>query len=168
MFMIESDPALKTKPVLKMIRKRFGSVPPHFELLATLSPKRFEHFIQELFYLTSHEKIDPDLFAFLRFYIAAHEDFDYCLTFNTKLLRAKNYSEDVLESVKEDIANLPLDEQHILLASKALKAIYDSTSFGKKDIDELQGAGWNAADIYDAIDHAAFLFRHARVINAYS
>jgi hypothetical protein len=168
MFFVEEEPTPRTRRMLSIVKKQFGSIPPHFELLATLNPKRFELLIREIFYLAAHEKIDPDLFAFLRFYVAAREGFGYCLKFNTGLLLAKGHTEEILESVRKDIASLPLDDQHVLLATKALKAVYEGESFGKTDHGELQDAGWSTADIYDAIDHAAFLFRHAKVIKAYS
>lgn len=168
MFIIPSNPHPDTKATLNVFKAKFGSVPPHFALLATVNPKRFEIFVQEILYLAMHTRIDSDFFAFLRLFIASKEGFAYCLNFNTELLLAKGYGNAALQAVKKDINNIPLDERHCLLANMALKAMYEAEAFGVDDIAALNKAGWEDADIYDAIDHAAFLFKNARVIKAYS
>ena len=38
----------------------------------------------------------------------------------------------------------------------------------KDDCDELKSGGWEDADIYDALDHAAFLFKNSKILKAYS
>ena len=55
-----------------------------------------------------------------------------------------------------------------LLAQKAIKAIYEAKEFKLCDIEELKELSWNDSDIYDAIDHASFLFKNARIIQSYS
>lgn len=168
MFIVKTEPAVETKATLERFGQKFGNIPPHFALLATVNPKRFELFIQEVLYLADHEHIDPDLFAFLRLYIASREGFSYCLAFNTKMLLAKKYSSEALKSIQENFSNLPLNDRHVLLGEKALKAIYNAEEFSVNDVEELQGEGWTEGDIFDAIDHAAFLFKNARVIKAYT
>lgn len=168
MFILETHPQSDTQKTLENIKSKFGSVPPHFELLATLNPKRFELFILEIMYLSSHQNIKPDFFAFLRLHIARKEQFEYCLAFNTKLLLSKGYNEKTLKSVKDDIINIPFDDRHRFLADTAIRAIYSPNNFDHKDIQLLQERGWSHADIYDAIDHAAFLFKNAKIIKAYS
>jgi hypothetical protein len=168
MFIIPSDPHPDALPLLASFKSTFGTVPPHFELLATLNPVRFEMFVREIAYLAGHERIVPDFFACLRLFIAAREGFNYCLRFNTGLLRAKGYTQEQIRRIREDLSDMPLDARHKLLASKALKAIYDPDRFSVEDLGELEEAGWNRADCYDAIDHAAFLFKNARIIKAFS
>ncbi len=168
MFIIETDPHQDTKLTLENIKNKFGSVPPHFELLATVNPKRFELFIQEILYLSSHQNIHPDFFSFLRLNIATKEAFNYCIMFNSKLLLSKNYSKEILRLIKDDIKNIPLDSRHISLAKAAMKAIYSAGDFNYNDIQELKELGWTDADIYDAIDHTAFLFKNAKIIRAYN
>lgn len=168
MFILPSDPHPDTQPLLASFKKRFGTIPPHFELLATLNPKRFEMFIDEITYLAQHQRITPDFFAFLRLHIAAREGFDYCRRFNTKLLLAKGYDRGLLRRVQEELQAFPLDTRHRLLADKALKAIYASDAFSAADLEELAQSGWSRADSYDAVDHAAFLFKNARIIKAFA
>lgn len=168
MFIVPTKPHPAAQEIMTQFRKQFGTVPPHFELFAALNPKRFEMFVQEIVYLAAHQNIHPDMFAFIRLHIAAKEGFEYCQNFNTRLLLAKGYSKDVVQNIRADILNIPFDDRHKSLADKALKAVYEPESFSANDLDELLDAGWSNADIYDAIDHAVFLFKYARIIKAYS
>ena len=167
MFKIKINPDKSTFRTLELIKNTFGSIPPHFELLATLNPLRFEMFMKEVLYLNSHENIHQDFFAFIRLHVASKENFKYCIMFNTKLLKNKKYSKEVLSLVIEDIYNIPLDKRHKVLALTALKSIYDSEIFLIEDIKLLEEHLWTSSDIYDAIDHSAFLFKNSKVIKAY-
>ena len=167
MFIIEIKPHEDTKEILKLIQNTFGSVPPHFELLASLNPIRFEMFIKEFLYMSNHKNIDSDFFAFIRLHIAVKEDFKYCILFNTKLLRKKEYSKDLLNLIAKDINNIPFDKKHKELAGAAIKSIYKSNDFTNVDIKNLEDLFWTSSDIYDAIDHTAFLFKNSRIIKAY-
>lgn len=153
---------------LEHIRQSLGIVPPHFEFLIATNPKKFELFIQEITYLTNHPHIQKAFFAFLRFYIATKEHFGYCKSFNTKLLLSLGFTKNQLKASSEDISNIPLDQKHKSLAAAAINAVYAPDTFTPETIGELKKLGWNDADIYDAVDHAAFLFKNARIIKAYT
>ncbi len=168
MFFYQPSLTKEMRDKLAEIKNEFGIVPPHFELLLSLNPRRFQIFIEEIRYLLHHPNIDPIFFAMLRLYIADREDFSYCRSFNTKFLLAKGYDRDILKKLKDDIKEIPLDERHKLLAQKAIKAIYRPKEFKFDDIDELKEFFWSDGDIYDAIDHASFLFKNAKIIKAYS
>ncbi len=160
----------KTKEIEETIlstKNHFGMIPPHWELLATVSPKRFEMFMSEISYLLNHPNINSDFFAMIRLFIANREDFEYCKSFNTKLLLAKGYEKSQIKELKEDIKLIPLNNKHKLLAQKAIKAIYQPTEFNHDDIVELKNSSWNDSDIYDAIDHGAFLFKFSKILKAY-
>ena len=168
MFIYQPSFSKETKNTLDKIKNVFGVLPPHWELLASIAPKRFEMFMQEINYLLNHPTINPDLFAMLRLHVANKENFSYCKSFNTKLLLSKGYDKTAIKELQENIGTIPLDDRHKLLAQKAVKAIYHPTKFTIEDIKALQNRSWSDSDIYDAIDHAAFLFKFARIIQAYS
>jgi hypothetical protein len=153
--------------VLKDIKNRFGIVPPHWALLANLHPKKFEMFMQEIEYFITHKSINPDLFGMIRLHVAHREGFSYCISFNTKLLLAKGYLKDEIKALVKDIKMLPLDDRHKLLAKVAVDAIYKPEGFTREKIATLKELSWSDTDIYDAVDHAAFLFKFARIIKAY-
>ena len=168
MFLYQPPLSKEMQVMLENIKKELGVVPPHFKLLISVNPKKFQLFMQEIKYLLNHPNINPDFFAMLRLHIANRENFSYCKSFNTKLLLAKGYDKKVLKELKEDISALPLDDKHKLLAQKAIKAIYRSKEFKLCDIEELKELSWSDSDIYDAIDHASFLFKNAKIIQSYS
>jgi len=168
MFLYQPPISKEMEKTLEEIKEKFKIVPPHWEFLASINPKRFEMFLKEISYLQNHPSINPDFFAFLRLYVASKEEFSYCKSFNTKLLLAKGYKKEVLKNIKEEISKIPLDERHKLLATKAVKAVYQPNEFTLDDIEILKIELWSDSDIYDAIDHASFLFKNAKIIKAYS
>jgi hypothetical protein len=167
MFIYKPATTKDIENTLSITKKHFGIVPPHWELLATISPKRFEMFMSEISYLLNHPNIHRDFFSMIRLYVANKEDFSYCKSFNTKLLLAKGYDKNDIKNLKDDISLLPLDDNHKLLAKKAVKAIYQPDLFIHEDIEELKNSSWSDSDIYDAIDHGAFLFKFTKILKAY-
>ncbi len=167
MFIVEIDPQEEGARLLKRVKRFIGHIPPHFELFATIHPKRFEMFLNEILYLSTHKQIDPDFFIFLRFYIATKEGFTYCQDFNKALLLSKGYSSEQISALIDSHEALPLDDRHQSLFAYTLKAINRPNAFGIEDIDALKALSWDDADIYDAIDHGAFLYKSSKVLKAY-
>jgi len=168
MFIVKINPPEEAQKLLKRVERFIGSVPPHFTLFATLNFKRFEMFLNEIFYLSMHKSINPDFFAFLRLYVASKEGFEYCYKFNTVLLLKREYTQEQINSFEKDKSALPLDEKHLALFNTAVKALEKPKEFGAEDINEIKKLGWTDADIFDAIDHGAFLYKFSKVLKAYS
>ncbi len=166
MFFIDIELKPQQQKVADRIAEKLGVMPPQWKLLLYLNPKRFEIFMEEIEYLLDHPHIEPDFFAFIRLGVADREGFSYCKSFNTKLLLARGYERLVLKEFLKS-GEIPFDEKHKLLMQKVLKALYEAVEFGEADIDKLKGAGWSDEDIFDAIDHGAFLFKYYRVMKAY-
>lgn len=167
MFIIEPEISQKQKVMIEKTKASLGMIPPHWELFIKLNPVRFEMFMKEINYLKSHPHINPDFFAFIRLFIANKENFFYCKSMNTKLLLVQGYEKKDLQNFKEDVKALPLDERHQLLMQKVLKSLYKSKEFNANDIEALKAISWTDSDIFDAIDHGAFLFKFSRILKAY-
>lgn len=167
MFIVETKLTPEAEKVLKRVKKFIGHIPPHFELFATLNLKRFEMFLNEIFYLSMHKSIQPDFFALLRFYIATQENFNYCHHFNKALLIRLGYEKMQLKSFISS-KEIPLDAKHQELFLATLEALYQPETFTLTNIEHLKSIGWSDADIYDAIDHGAFLFKFSKILKAYS
>jgi len=168
MFIIETNPAPQTEVLLKRVNRAIGHIPPHFKLFATVNPKRFEMFLNEIFYLAMHKTINPDFFALLRFYIASQENFAYCIQFNKALLLKKYYSLETITALAKDTNAFPLDAKHKALFDATVQAVYQPTTFNRERINILKTIGWSDSDIFDAIDHGAFLFKFSKILKAYS
>ncbi len=166
MFIVESNPNKEMQILLRGVRQKLGHVPPHWELFATINPTRFKMFLEEINYLTSHPNINSDFFTFLRYTVATDNGFSYCIRFNREFLLAKGYRVEQLQAVEGTQKTLPLDERHQAPFDAAMKAVYTPELFTKALIESLKTIGWSDADIFDAVDHGAFLFRFAKVLKA--
>jgi len=168
MFMIEPNPNREMKILLRGIKQKLGQIPPHFELFATVNPTRFKMFIDEITYLSTHAHINPDFFTLLRYTVASDNGFMYCIKLNQAFLLNKGYTLEQLHSLEGTEKTLPLDERHQSLFDGVMTALYTPESFTVEAIEALKILDWSDADILDAIDHGAFLFRFSKLIKAYS
>lgn len=166
--MIEPNVNREMKILLRGIKQKLGHVPPHFELFATINPTRFKMFIEEITYLSTHARINPDFFTLLRYSVASDNGFKYCIKLNREFLLAKGYTLDQLVNLEGTQKTLPLDERHQALFDAVMTALYRPESFTIDVIDALKILDWSDADIFDAVDHGAFLFRFSKVLRAYS
>jgi hypothetical protein len=168
MFIIEPDLEREMKILLRGLKQKMGQVPPHFEMFARVNPTRFKMFLEEITYVTTHPHINPDFFAFLRFFVASQNQFTYCIKFNHALLLSKGYGEEQLSMLKTSSHNLPLDDKHQSLFKEVIIALDEPSNFTASTLENLKALGWSDADIYDAVDHGAFLFKFSKIIRAYS
>jgi hypothetical protein len=168
MFMIEPTPNKEMKILLRGIKQKLGHVPPHFELFATVNPTRFKMFIEEITYLSTHAHINPDFFTLLRYVVASDNGFGYCIKLNQEFLLAKGYTLEQLHELEGMQKTLPLDERHQALFDAVRTALYTPESFTVESINALKILDWSDADIFDAVDHGAFLFRASKVLKAYT
>ena len=168
MFIIGANPNREMKILLRGMKQKLGQIPPHFELLATVNPTRFKMFIDEITYLSTHAHINPDFFTLLRYAVANDNGFVYCIELNRAFLLNKGYTLEQLHALEGTQKTLPLDERHRALFDAVMTALYTPESFTVEAIGALKILDWSDADILDAVDHGAFLFRFAKVIKAYS
>jgi hypothetical protein len=70
--------------------------------------------------------------------------------------------------LKKNFETLPLDEKHRHLFRHTLIAINEPTHCTPQSIQNLEDIGWSQTDIFDAIDHGAFLYRFSKILKAYS
>ena len=166
MFIYEPNSTIISDKLIKSVEEKMGVMPPHWTLFAKMNPKRFKMFIDEIAYILNHSNIKSDFFAMTRLFVANHEGFEYCKSFNTKLLLAREYKREELVNIKSDFV-LPLDSKHQILANGVKKAIFDADNFTGEDIEILKSAGWSDSDVWDAIDHGAFLFKFSKILKAY-
>ena len=171
MFIIDvklpENPNRKLQAMLTIFEEKFGEIPPHFMLLGTLNLKELESTLEYLLRLMQHSTISPALFAFLRLYIAKHEDYHYCIDFNTNLLKSLGYDTTTIKESSNDIAKIPFEKNLKLLANKAVKSVLNFKNFNAKDLMELHESGWENSDFFDAANHCGFMLKNGRLISAY-
>ena len=164
---IEKDNAPLKDRLLKKVRIIFGEIPKHYEFLGNIDSNELDIFLKEIFKILKQKNISKEYFTFLRLYIANKKGFDYCIDFNTKLLKNIGYDNTVIEKSKSDIKYFPLTDKEILLAQKSIKAIFDSKNFTDADIKMLKEIGFSDKEIFTSINHGAYLLKNAPIIAAY-
>lgn len=170
MLMVKQNEAQKERleQIYRKVKALYGTLAPQIEFLGNIEADYLEDFLKAIVRLINHPHIEPDLFAFIRLYVAFKEDYPYCKMFNTKLLLLKGYTQKQLDDSIEDMTLVPFDTRHQLLAQKALKAIYKSRQFTQEDLDQLYTQGWTQKDVFDAVEHAGTIFRNGRILTAYT
>jgi len=170
MFMFKENYSQKEKlqKVLKRVKIVYGKVPPQMEFLGNIEIEYLEDFLKMVLRMVKHPNINPDLFGFIRLHIAFKEDYNYCKIYNTQFLLAKEYKQDILDDVIQNIEAVPFNSNHQALAKFAIKAIYSSKNCTKEDFDMLYKMGWSQKDVFDAVEHAGTIFRNGRILTAYS
>jgi hypothetical protein len=160
-------PSKKLQAMLLLLKQSFGEVPPHFDLFARLNPQLAEETLSNLFRLIQHKTINPNLFPCIRLHVAAREGYDYCIHFNSTMLSKEGYDDATLSAIQHDIFMIPLDSRHRILAGKSIKSLYAPGRFSEKDLAELYEQGWNDREIFDAFEHAGFIWKNGRLITTY-
>ncbi len=158
----------KLNKLFKKVKALYGTIPPQMHWLGNIEALYLEEFLKSTLRILKHPNIHTDFFAFIRLYVAHHEDYEYCKKFNTALLISRGYEQSLLNSVISDISKIPLDKKHKSLAQKAIKAIFEYKSFEKKDFEDLFLDGWSQKDIFDAIEHAGTILKNGRILAAYT
>ena len=168
--MVQKNEAQKERleKILKKVKLVYGAVPPQIEFLGSIEADYLEEFLTSVLRIVKHPHINPDLFGFIRLHVAFKEEYPYCKMYNTKYLLAKGYTQEQLDKAIANIEAVPFDARHQVLASKAIKAIYESKSFTQEDFDSLYSLGWTQKDVFDAIEHAGTIFRNGRILTAYA
>jgi hypothetical protein len=169
MFYVQPNTAQteRLKKLYKKVRVLYGDIPPQMAFLGNIDADYLETFINATRRIAAHPHIDPDLFAFIRLYVAHREHYPYCMQFNRRMLLARNYSESELLHAIEDISKIPLDERDRKLALFAIRALYESDRITQQDFDAIYKMGWSQKDTFDAIEHAGTILKNGRILTAY-
>ena len=109
-------------------------VPPHFELLGTISPKLLSELLNYINKVNNHPTINLDIFPFIRLHVAKIEEYKYCINLNTIILKDKGYDTNDINKSLDDISNIPFDDKNKKIAEKAIKAIYQPNTFNQTDL----------------------------------
>ena len=60
------------------------------------------------------------------------------------------------------------DERQALLFNKVLKAIYETDSFGKNDLEELYEVGFSDKDYFDLLSYSTNFMAKSKMIEVYT
>lgn len=122
--------------------------------MASVSPKFLQLQSKMMDYYMTHPTLSFPLLAHIRYAVASHEGYYYCINFNAGILSMfLEVGEEQLEAIKEDPSRAKLDQKDKALFEFVVKAIKDPSSTAHEDADRLRGLGWKDEDIFDALAH---------------
>jgi hypothetical protein len=145
------------KLLYKMIEKSLGFVPSHFELFATIDIEAMREFMAYNQSILNHKAIDKNLLPYLRLEIAKRECRNYCINFNSEMIKKMNLDDTE-----------PYDAKQALLLEKILKSIYETKLFDAEDLRELKENGFSNKDYFDLLSYATNFMAKSKMIEVYS
>jgi len=132
-----------------------GMVPKPFEMLSP-SPELLTTQGKVMGYYFSHPTLGFPLLAHIRYLVALHCDYQYCINLNSGLLKnLAGLSEEQISSLSADPEKAPLEDKDKAILLFVLKAVKTPETVEHKDVDALHDLGWEDKDILDAVHHGA-------------
>ena len=156
MFIIDvikkEDAEGELKLLYRLIERSLGFVPPHFELFATIDVEAMKEFAAYNQKMATHPAIDKNLLPHLRLAIAKKESRNYCVAFNTAIIKKSEFE---------------IDEKQTLLMEKVLNSLNETELFGKDDLDELRAVGFCDKDFFDLLNYSTSFMAKSKMIEVY-
>ena len=133
-----------------------GFPPPAPFQLMSASPGLMDIQTRSLRYFMTHPTLDTGLLAMIRYAVAQHICYDFCVGLNAHLLKAAaGMSEKELATLRDNPENAPLEEEQKALLLFVLKVVKTPREVTQEDVQTLRGLGWSDQDIFDAAFHAS-------------
>ena len=153
--------------VYKEIKAEWEMVPNPIKLYSS-NPEMLRHKWESYKMIGQHKTVDAKLQTIIRMLVSAQHDCKYCVGLNeSMLINMFKMDAGKVMAMKKDPASAPLPEKEKALLLFTLKAVHDSKSTSKEDIDTLHKLGWNDAEIFFATSYAAEMVATDILINAF-
>ncbi len=153
--------------VYKEIKSQWDMVPNPIKLYST-NPEMLKQKWESYKMIGQHKTVDAKLQTMMRMLVSAQHDCQYCVGLNeSMLINMFKMDAGKVMAMKKDPTTAPLPEKEKALLLFALKAVHDSKSTTKADIDALHKLGWSDAEIFFATSYAAEMVATDILINAF-
>ncbi len=150
-----------------MMASMAGSVPKPLQMLS-VSPKIFDINMQALHYYFQHPTLSANLLAAIRFISATHCEYPYCIDMNKKILtQMAGMSEQQVEQLMKDPESLEMPDKDKAMLAFVKKAVQTPEDVQQPDVDKLRNLGWSDSDIFEAVNHGAFMVAGGILFNAF-
>lgn len=156
----------KISEIYRMLENRLNIL-PNVVQFHTASPKLFEKLMGFLSYFFDHPNIDNVTTAYIRLLISGIEEGEYCIRFQSSILKYLGISEEDIEISMKDYKKLKLDPKRKELICFVLDAMYNKLEDKSIRIQLLRGLGWTDEDIYDASALAALQKGMVKVVSTF-
>jgi uncharacterized peroxidase-related enzyme len=138
-----------------MFVKTAGMVPAPFQMLS-VSPGLQGVAKSQIQYFFGHPVLSPGLLAMIRLLVAEQNDYHYCVSLNTGVLKQFGIADnDQVMAMMADPDKAPISDKDRAMLGFVLKAVKTPQDVEKADLDRLRELGWTDGDILDATAHGA-------------
>jgi len=153
--------------VYKEINDQWQMVPNPIKLYSG-NPEMLKQRWESYKMIGQHKTIDEKFQTIIRMLVSAQHDCQYCIGINeSMLINMFKMDKSKVMAMKKDPSTTPLPEKEKALLLFTLKAVHDSKSTTKEDIEALQKLGWTDAEIFFATSYAAEMVATDILINAF-
>ena len=133
----------------KSIEEKMKFVPNVIQF-HTASPEMFGKIMSVLNHYSNHKSFNPVVVSYIRLLISNIAGGEYCVRFQSALLKYLGVPESDLVAAKNDYRNINLDNKNKTLVCFVLDQMFDKIEHTKDRIVELKTLGWTEKDIYEA------------------
>jgi alkylhydroperoxidase family enzyme len=133
--------------------KMAGMVPAPFQMMS-VSPALQSMVKGQIQYYFGHPTLNPALLAMIRLLVAEQNNYHYCVSLNTGVLKQFGIADDdQVMAMMADPGKAPLSDKDRAMLSFVLKAVKTPQAVEAADVEGLRALGWTDADILDATAH---------------
>jgi hypothetical protein len=144
----------KVAEIYAEIEKTLGYLPQAFQTYSA-SPYLLELTWRKVAYFMDHPRLSMEFLAVIRMLVSVDNICDYCIGFNTSLLiNMFNWSHEQIIATRRDPNDALLNDKEKVLLSFVLQAASQPLKITGQDLQQVRDAGWEDADIVDAVNHA--------------
>lgn len=126
-------------------------------LAFTATPQLFELQMGVLGYFMSHDTLDPNLLAAIRYLVARHEGYTVCVEFNGKWLTAAGMKPEELDAMYADPMTAPFEEKECAILAFAYRAFLEPKSIDRDYMESVLEQGWSESNLVDVLYQASFM-----------
>ena len=141
------------KEIYDALKKNIGVVPSPMEL-ASASPWMMKLMWESIQYYTRHPTLGFGVLSTIRYLVAEEYDYAFCINFNKNFLMMQGMTEEDIQKITQDPAQVPLDDKDRAMVAFVMNAIKKPNDVTQSDVDGLHSLGWTDNDILDAMAHA--------------
>ena len=153
--------------VYKEISSEWQFVPNPIKLYSS-NPEMLKQRWESYKMIGRHKTVDAKLQTIIRMLVSAQHDCKYCIGLNeSMLINMFKMETSKVMAMKKDPTTAPLPKKEKALLLFTLKAVHDSKTTTKKDIEALNKLGWSDAEIFFATSYAAEMVATDILINAF-
>lgn len=150
----------------EMFMSNMGTIPKPMEMMS-VSPKLFESQLSRIHYFSTHPNLSFALLAHIRYLVAHHLDYSFCMDFNRALLKKAGVDDENIAQIEQDPSKSMLEANENDMLAFVIKSVKAPASVTDKDVQSLKDAGWTDTDMVDALAQGVSMIDHAIMMQVF-